>query len=548
MSAKRRMMLAVGLLPLLLVSCYKDFEQMRIKPFRPNLVVPVAEADKVTVMDMLFRAIDTTYLDKTDKDGRLVFQYTVKTGSSAKRLNKLKMLEIDKGVIELDSLFGGSAKVELLTLTLSEGAKITSSKTVSLPLVESKQLQLKENEEVTLEENKEIDIKKLASASVTSTLVFSDTAKSIEKAKVKNVKLPDIDGKSHGAADIGAYEGLLWYKGKLTDLSMDIEVTRRGWLKSVGMEFWLENFCVERRVNGETETTVLKANSTGMPFNEKGKHDKTITLKADSSHFEKNYKIDSALDFSKYWLTRYVPGAVNYSVNNAEDTVVMKAGESAMIEVNTTLRIPLTGKFDALVREFHAGSDNGKEDVALPDINALLTESSSKVRTSLDTTKTSTDLVKLHFYFTNAAPFDVYFAAKLADSLDLLPEGDKGAKVAEIVSNDTAAISQQKLKENNKDGSLKIGDFKFFKAVDCPQLDGKGLSTGTTVREVTIGIPFGEYKNARKSVGKQQVRGLLLFRTPDGEVSSPRLKDHVKVRLGLEVSPKVEIELTNKNK
>lgn len=539
----RMLLVVVALLPLVLTACYKDFEQMRIKPFRPDLVVPLAQADSVTVMDMLFKSIDTEVLETTANQGVVVFRYPiVSPRKSCVKLNgKVGELVIKEGKIVTDDLLGAPS-LEIVALKLAKGVVLTSNIDIELPYADglpANKIALTANTANPPLESpvyiKGTDI----GATTPCTIKLAGPEVRVPEAKIKS---PTIDfGGSPSKVEIGEYSGLVWYSGDLTKVKMTITPIRSGWVSRVNIKYWMEGFIVTKRdKTGNEETITIKGGS--LPFNEAGSSEHTANL-APNNDKAQEYNIDDNVStISKEWITGYSSGKFRAMV--ADEEVILESGDTdSELRVEATLKLPLVGKFDALVREFSSDPGNESDSFVLPDVNALLADTSSKLRTRF----TDKDTVKLHFYFTNATPFEVYYALKLGKDFHLEPAASSNVKAqqaSEIVSGGPAI--NDAILSNGKD---KVGDFKFFKAVDCPALDGEGIVTGEAkVQEVTFGIPYIEYEKARKSGEKRQVQSLLLMRSPDGKVSSPRLNDYVTIRLGVEVQPEVEIELTNKNK
>lgn len=530
----QKFLLVVGLFPLLLTSCYKDFKKVRVKPFRPDLVLPVAEADSVTVMDMLFENTYVKDLVKSDQSGRVKFEYGVQVPLRSNiKLGKVQKLVFTNGVA-----FGllDSKDVEILTLTIADGSQLTADKDVTLELEDGNKLVLHQGNPYSINQEKGLELKSVQDNTINCSIAI--TQGGVEKVKVQN-KGFTVMSYLPGEASIGSCGDLLWYKGTLDPANLVVDVVKReGWCKDYKIKYWFDNFRLVRKkyTDGSEEEVPIEGGPNGLPLNKLGSSKYTATLEAGKERDSIERELGNWLNLSSSWMMKMRAGNFHYELVDAVK-VDLKAGVENVLNMNLKLRLPLSGKFDALVRQFPkdaSGSTTGKG-VDLPDVNELLAGASPRVRARF----TDEDTVKLHFYFTNATPFDIYFAVKVG-AFDPFP----GGAAASSIAKNSDGIGKIKLRG---DATQTIADFKFVKAVGCPEVDDKGTSIKGSIRmhEVTVGIPFKEYEAARKSAQNQKVRGLLLFRTPEESKSTPRLTDYVKVRMGVELAPEVEIELTN---
>lgn len=530
----QKFLLVVGLFPLLLTSCYKDFKKVRVKPFRPDLVLPVAEADSVTVMDMLFENTYVKDLVKTDPLGLVVFEYGVQVPLNSNL--PLKKPKVEELVFKNGKVLGllNRKDDEIITLTMSKGTFLIADKDVTLELENGEKLDLKKGDSTEIKD-KDVELKCVQDNTINCTIAIKGNG--VKKVKVRPGALQDMDYKT-GEASIGASGDLLWYRGELAQGQLVVDVVKReGWCKDYDIKYWFENFRLVRKnyKDGREEEVEIEGKLDGLPLNKKGGGDFTAVMKAGELG-SKEYEIGNWLQLSSSWMTKIKSGSFHYKLADDAKEVNLKLEENHLLNMNLKLKFPLSGKFDALVRQFpkDAGGTTGKG-VDLPDVNELLAGASPRVRARF----TDEDTVKLHFYFTNTTPFDIYFAVKVGE-FDPFPSGVAASSIA--VKSD--GIGSAQLRGNT---TLTIDKFKFVKAVGSPELGAEGTSKEGSIceHEVTIGIPFKEYESARKGAQAQKVLGLLLFRTPEGKVSSPRLTDYIKVRMGVELAPEVEIELTN---
>lgn len=555
MKNRNCLLYALVLLPtLLLTSCYKDFDKVRVKPFKPDLVVPLAAADSITFMEMLVKN-DADYLSVLDKypDRRVGLRYNTSTfNRSALSLSpSLKSFTIEGGkalkIGELIPEYSGS--IEVQKIVFAEGAQISANSDVTLSLEDGSELKLTTSPCDPL--GKGCTLKLPIDASINCILTFEVENKSVEAIEVKIKNLSPLD-RYQDTVTLGAFNGLLWYSGELTDPRVAVKITTEGWLARVKkLKYWTEGSSVKTKKNGEEEDRPLVGwgGNDPLPFNEKDKDEFFAYWEKDSTK-EKEYFFNqiNMVSFSKEWPLSYTAGRIKVDCN--DEVVTLHAGEVVgSVGANVALRLPFTGRFNALIREFKAGDKDGN--IELPDVNKLLQDSGGKV--NVKSSFADNDKVLLHFYFKNATPMDIYLAAKIGKS-DKIPKGEEG-QTATVIEGLNSDIDSQELEE--KEGSLTIGAFKFFKAVDGADVDEKtkhlGLADTTKMKSkvVTIEIPYEEYETARTSIEGRQLRALLLFRSPNGAdgkpiVVSPRLKDFVSIRLGVEVKPKVSIELMNK--
>lgn len=551
MTNRNRLLYALVLLPtLLLTSCYKDFDKVRVKPFKPDLVVPLATADNITFADMLVKGDDTIELDRSYDDKRIGLRYNLKAQANISVSLKsdcevLVFAGNDQMVESVLNVSRGNVE-KIIQLTFKEGAVLTAGKDVELPLAEGAGfLELQGNKEVTLQEGKVVDFSQIDENSHKKTTIKVSGA-GIESVRVKLGNIPTQRTGDETAVPIKVYRGLLWYSGKLTDPRVVLHVGRNGWVRRAKVNYWFDNFYLETK-KGEKQAIVGEGKDA-LPFNKVGESGNKGTLEAsvEDTVVTPPYLVNTSnLEvLSKEWpLTIYTGSAF---CKPAEDEVTIYAGEKANnFGTRVEFKLPFTGRFNALVREFKAEDKGGIE---LPDVNELLQDSGSKGGVKSRFTKN--DTVLLHFYFKNATPMDIYLAAKIG-KMDAASKEDKTALRASEIEGLSSDIDSEKLEE--KVGSLTIGDFKFFKAVEGADAGGEyGTAMGSKSKVVTIPIPYSEYEKAQKdTVNKRQVRALLLFRSPNGTdgqpiVVSPRLNDFVSIRLGVEVKPEVSIELMNK--
>ena len=553
MKGARGLLCAAVLLPALLLSgCYKDLEKVRIKPFRPDLVVPLAAADSITVADMLLRDNDTVELDKEVNDGRVQFKYVtraVKKSSLKLAYSKELTVAVVNGFKTVDAnLFSNNVEAntvkEVKTITLEKGASVMATPAITLTLKNGSSLPLDNSAFKELPEDCELNFSELAVGQkfefehpedkcVTSAVVVLDATPNASSMDQTNVKL-------------GLYEGLLWYSGVLTDPKVRVTVKRTGWLKGAELKYWMEDFYFTRKLS-EEKVTLQGASGSGrvFPFYKKGEG-------ASAAHVDLAGGVDSVSEtyamaetnlntISAEWPISFNPGALKYTI---ESEVTFRKGDSEYgnISALVALKLPLTGKFHALVREFKAGDADG---VVLPDVNELLLKKKEEKDAAVKMKLTDQDTVLLHFYFVNGTPFEVYLAARVAGK-NVAERGKPVSslrKASEIEQNGPSAIDD------------KVGDFGFFEAVGAAAIDEgqRGITKvgGASKKQVTLAIPYSLYEEARKAQAGEakRLRAMLLFRSPgnnDPQEVSPRMSDYLSVRLGVEVKPELEIELINK--
>lgn len=551
MKGARGLLCAAVLLPaLLLTGCYKDLEKVRIKPFRPDLVVPLAAADSITVADMLLRDDDIRKLDKEVSDGRVQFTYVTRAvKKSSLKLAYSKELTVAEvnGFKTVDAnLFSNNVEAntvkEVKTITLEKGASVRATPAITLTLKNGSSLPLDNSAFKELPEDYELDFSSLNAGQkfefehpedkcVTSAVVVLDATPNASSMDQTNVKL-------------GLYEGLLWYSGELTDPKVRVTVKRTGWLKGAELKYWMEDFYFTRKLSEEKET-LQRVSGSSFPFYKKG-------AGATEPHVDLAGGVDSVSEtyamaetnlntISAEWPISFNPGALKYTI---ESKVTFRKGDSEYgnISALVALKLPLTGKFRALVREFKAGDADG---VVLPDVNELLLKNKEKKDAPVKMKLTDQDTVLLHFYFVNGTPFEVYLAARVAGK-NVAERGKPVSslrKASEIEQNGSSAIDD------------KVGDFGFFEAVGAADIDAgqRGITKvgGASKKQVTLAIPYSLYEEARKAqTGEaKRLRAMLLFRSPGNSALqevSPRMSDYLSVRLGVEVKPELEIELINK--
>ena len=554
MKGARGLLCAAVLLPaLLLTGCYKDLEKVRIKPFRPDLVVPLAAADSITVADMLLRDDDRQKLDTVENDGRVQFTYS----ASAIKSSSLKLGFVQNGVLTVDVVNGlktvkenffeaveGNTVKEVKRITLEKGASVKATPAIMLTLKNGSSLPLDNSAFKKLPEDYELNFSLLNAGQkfefehpkdkfVTSAVVVLDATPNASSMNQTNVKL-------------GLYEGLLWYSGVLTDPQVRVKVKRTGWLKDAALKYWMEDFSFTRKLSEEKET-LQGASGSGrvFPFYKKGEG--AIAAHADlaggvDSVSETYAMAETNLNtISAEWPISFNPGALKYTI---ESEVTFRKGDSRYSDISASvaLKLPLTGKFHALVREFKAGDADG---VVLPDVNELLLKKKEEKDAAVKMKLTDQDTVLLHFYFVNGTPFEVYLAARVA-----------GKNVAERGKPVSSLRKASEIEQKGLTGiDDKVGDFGFFEAVGAAAIDAgqRGITKvgGASKKQVTLAIPYSLYEEARKAqTGEaKRLRAMLLFRSPGNNVPqevSPRMSDYLSVRLGVEVKPELEIELINK--
>ena len=547
------MLCAAVLLPaLLLTGCYKDLEKVRIKPFRPDLVVPLAAADSITVADMLLRDDDRGALDTVENDGRVQFKYVARTIKHS----SLKLSYVEGGILTVKEVNGfktldgnlfdaseGNTVKEVKKITFEKGASVKAMPAITLHPASGSTLTLNSATFTPLGEDYELDFSTLNAGQkfefehpedkfVTSAVAVLDAIPNASSMDQTNVKL-------------GLYEGLLWYSGVLTDPQVRVKVKRTGWLKDAALKYWMEDFSFTRKLSGE-KVTLQGASGSTFPFYEKGEG-------ANRAHVDLAGGVDSVSEtyamaetnlntISAEWPISFNPGALKYTV---ESEVTFRKGDSRYSDISASvaLKLPLTGKFNALVREFKAGDADG---VVLPDVNELLLKNKEEKDAAVKMKLTDQDTVLLHFYFVNGTPFEVYLAARVA-----------GKNVAERGKPVSSLRKASEIEQNGGSTAIddKVGDFGFFEAVGAAAIDAdqRGITKvgGTSKKQVTLAIPYSLYEEARKAQAGEakRLRAMLLFRSPGNIVPqevSPRMSDYLSVRLGVEVKPELEIELINK--
>ncbi len=551
MTNRNRLLYALVLLPtLLLTSCYKDFDKVRVKPFKPDLVVPLAAADNITFEDMLVKEGDLKYLDSISykDEGRIGLRYDTSTYNliALKLLTPLKKLTIKDGNVSKDELISGnSSSLKVQKIVFAEGAEISANMDVTFSLEDGSKLKL--NSDPCAPLGKGCTLKLPIDASNDCILTFRNENKSVEAVEVKIGILQGL-GSEPRTMTLDTYAGLLWYSGELTDPRVAVKITPEGWTARVEkLKYWVEGSSVKTRVDGKEEEKPLvgqigQVGKNPLPFNEKGKNEFFAYWEKGATQ-EKEYFFNqtSMVNFSKDWPLSYTVGKL--MVECKDQVVTLHAGEGhGSVNADVALKLPFTGRFNALVREFKA---EDKEGIELPDVNKLLQDSGGKV--NVKSSFTNNDTVLLHFYFKNATPMDIYLATRIGEN-NKVPKGEVAQK-ASVIEGLNSHIDDEVLKGG---ALLTIGKFDFFKAVEGADASGEhGTATGSKSKVATIAIPYSEYEEARKSAAGRQVRALLLFRSPNGDdgqpiVVSPRLKDYVSIRLGVEVKPEVSIELMNK--
>ena len=551
----RGLLCAAVLLPaLLLTGCYKDLEKVRIKPFRPDLVVPLAAADSITVADMLLRDDDTSALDKVGSNGRVQFTYVTRTiKSSSLKLadytSSLTVKEVSSVKTVEEQLFGPNdvnAVKAVKKITLEQGANLKASPSITLTLKNGSPLQLDNSAFKPLPEDYELDLSKLNAGQKFEFEHPKD--KWITSAVVALQGPPNTSSTINANAKLGLYEGLLWYSGVLTDPKVAVAVDREGWLKDAKLEYWLENFSFTRKFSEEKVTLQGAASSSGrtFPFYKEGKgtNEAHVDLAVGETVSETYAMAETNLNtISEEWPISFNPGNLEFKLTNLEEVTFRKGPSGySKISASVALKLPLTGKFHALVREFKAGDADG---VVLPDVNELLLKKKEGKDAAVKMKLTDQDTVLLHFYCVNGTPFEVYLAARVA-----------GKNVAERGKPVSSLRKASEIEQKGLTGiDDKVGDFGFFEAVGAAAIDAgqRGITKvgGASKKQVTLAIPYSLYEEARKAqTGEaKRLRAMLLFRSPGNNVPqevSPRMSDYLSVRLGVEVKPELEIELINK--
>lgn len=550
MTNRNRLLYALVLLPtLLLTSCYKDFNKVRVKPFKPDLVVPLATADNITFEDMLVGSDYSSLLEEYSHR-RIGLKHAsnaiVGIGLMLKSDCDLPVFAGDDELAHSVLTLSPKNTAKIIQLTFKPGATLKADKDVQLPLADGAGvLDLKEGVRVELSEEKVVDFSQMSEDAAKKATI---KVTGIDSGRVKVGKISEQKGSNGTPTPIKVFKGLLWYSGELTDLSVVLEVERMGWISSVKVDYWFDNFYLETK-QGDKQA-IVGTGGNALPFNKDGESGNRGTLEANADIVKTQpYPVNTSNlgALSKEWpLTFYAGRAFCKPV---EGEAKFEAGKPSTLKAKIKYMLPITGRFNALVREFKPEDDST---VSLPDVNSLLQDSGRKG--GIKSRFTKNDTVLLHFYFKNATPMDIYLAAKIGGN-NKLPKGEAGQK-ASVIEGLNSRIDDEALRKDNK---LKIGDFEFFKAVGGADVEEKeetknlGLADKTKMKskEVTIEIPYEEYERARTSIDGRQLRALLLFRSPNGTgqkpiVVSPRLDDYVSIRLGVEVKPEVSIELINK--
>ena len=556
MKGARGLLCAAVLLPaLLLTGCYKDLEKVRIKPFRPDLVVPLAAADSITVADMLLRDDDMWALDTVGSNGRVQFTYLTRaTTSSSLKLgfadNVLTVEKVGSEYRVKENLFAdenhGSVKA-VKTITLEQGASLRADPPILLKLKDGSSLPLDNSTFKPLSADCELDFSDPLLSDGQKFIFEKPEEKCVKSAVVTLKDMPNTSTMNKNSVKLGLYEGLLWYSGELTDPKVAVTVKREGWLKDAVLEYWMEDFYFMRKLLvGKEPLQGAGGSSQTFPFYKEGDGKNAsyhAPLAAGVDSVSETYAIaETKLNtISKDWPISFSPGTLGYDVKSE---VIFTKGASlySKISASVALKLPLTGKFHALVREFKVGDADG---VVLPDVNELLLKDKEKKDAAVKMKLTDQDTVLLHFYFVNGTPFEVYLAARVGGK-NVAERGKSVSslrKASEIEQNGPSAIDD------------KIGDFGFFEAVGAAAIDAgqRGITKvgGASKKRVTIAIPYSLYEEARKAQTEEakRLRAMLLFRSPGNNAPqevSPRMSDYLSVRLGVEVKPELEIELINK--
>lgn len=557
MKGARGLLCAAVLLPsLLLTGCYKDLEKVRIKPFRPDLVVPLAAADSITVADMLLRDNDMGELDTVGSNGRVQFTYLTSAISTA----SLKLGYVKDKVLTVERVGGGKNKVKeslfeganngmikaVKTITLEQGARVKADPSVSLTLKDGSLLQLDNITPTELLKDCELDFSGLSNG--LKFIFEKPEEKCVKSAVVELQGTPNVSTRDKNNVKLGLYEGLIWYSGELTDPKVAVTVKREGWLKEVALEYWMEDFYLTRKQSGDTVPLQRGSGTSRFPFYKKGEGGSPsyhAPLAAGVDSVSETYAMaETNLNrISKESPISFNPGTLKCEAVAAQEVTFTKGDAlGSPISASVALKLPLTGKFHALVREFKAGDADG---VVLPDVNELLLKKKEGKDAAVKMKLTDQDTVLLHFYFVNGTPFEVYLAARVAGK-NVAERGKPVSslrKASEIEQNGSSAIDD------------KVGDFGFFEAVGAADIDAgqRGITKvgGASKKQVTLAIPYSLYEEARKAqTGEaKRLRAMLLFRSPGNSAPqevSPRMSDYLSVRLGVEVKPELEIELINK--
>ncbi len=560
MKGARGLLCAAVLLPALLLSgCYKDLEKVRIKPFRPDLVVPLAAADSITVADMLLRDDDMRELDTVGSNGRVQFTYltsaistaSLKLGYVKDKVLTVESVGVDKNKVK-EGLFEGANNGMIKAvnkITFEQGAKLKANPPVTLTFKDGSSLLLNNSGFEPLPEDYELDFSKLLNGQ--SFTFEKPDEKCVKSAVVELQGTPNVSTTDKNNVKLGLYEGLLWYSGELTDPKVAVTVKREGWLKGAKLEYWMEGFYLTRKLLAG-EVTLLQGSASDpnrtFPFYAKddgtGKDHASLAAGVDSVSETYAMAETNLNRISKESPISFNPGTLKCEAVAAQEVTFTKGDAlGSTISASVALKLPLTGKFHALVREFKAGDADG---VVLPDVNELLLKDKEKKDAAVKMKLTDQDTVLLHFYFVNGTPFEVYLAARVG-----------GKNVAERGKSVSSLRKASEIEQNNGSTAIddKVGDFGFFEAVGAAAIDAgqRGITKvgGASKKRVTLAIPYSLYEEARTAqTGEaKRLRAMLLFRSPgnnEPQEVSPRMSDYLSVRLGVEVKPELEIELINK--
>lgn len=550
MKNRNRLLYALVLLPtLLLTSCYKDFDKVRVKPFKPDLVVPLAKADNITFADMLVKGDDTIELDRSYDDKRIGLRYELITDANSltPSFKDGGKLTFSSGAPQeiIKSLFQEeSEKIESVKeITFEKGAVLKSGTNMRLPLKEGGELVLKAGEEFTVP-----GVSSVLIESVSENGTIDVNKGGIQSVRVGRKNFSPIENiHAVDPREIGVYKGLLWYSGELTDPQVILKVARTGWLRNVKINYWFEECYLEVKGGSGTKQALIGENEGPLPFNKKESKVNKGTLDANKDTVETTYKVNASNlgKISKDWPIRINLGKLRGEVVSPQEFTLDRNDSVGKATSTVTFKLPFTGRFNALIREFKGGDKDGN--IELPDVNKLLQDSGGKV--NVKSSFADNDMVLLHFYFKNATPMEIYLAAKVG-GWDAVQKGAETKNVADIEN-----VPGSKIGEQTIEGTpYTLASFSFFKAVGGAKVEGPyGIVEKGAVQSsvATIEVPYSEYEKARKSAAGRQLTALLLFRSPNGAdgkpiVVSPRLIDYASIRLGVEVKPEVEIELMNK--
>lgn len=515
---------AIGIAAVSLGSCIKKYlevDTLQVTNFKPDIVLPLAEVDSVSVLDMVFKKDYEKHLDavKLDGDGSIVYSRTIHcpviSSITSEEITEIKF-ETLKKLANLSTTAEDWKKIglsgfdgKLKSLTFKAGAKLKANKAVTIEkLIFKKGTVTTVKEDIKISEfdsyeNLEITIEEPKDKVLFEVEFNSQTSKGAAGEEIKDI-------------DLGL-DSLLDCNVDLTNPTIKINAVRYGIAKNEGVEFWVTGFKVNDEVKAGTDEDKL-------PFN-KEKKERAETLPA-GDNFNKEY--------SGGMLKSIVSTNVK-SVNSGTfhlqfpDRVSVQPGETTKIEANVIFRVPLEGKFNSLIKEFNVGGGES----TLPDLNEMLIKGSDKVQ--LKSKFDENDSVKLHFYFKNSTPLDLFVAAKI---------GKNDLNFGEPINITLAGgVKDKALKKNS---ALKIGDFTFYKLVESPEIDEdtkRAKEKAYGEKSVTVNISYEDYNNARGGEVQNKIVGLMLLRSPEGKVVKLSKKDCVKIRLGVEVKTEQEIEL-----